>query len=247
MNLEIFATGLDHPEGLAFDAHGHLWAGGEAGQIYRIDPAGNVETITQCGGFTLGIAFSPTGQLYACNPALGAVLRINNGQSETAAAGIPCPNFPAFDATGQLWVTDSGKWKQPDGRLLRIGENGVVHEHITGLGYANGLAFLNGALYMAESDTRRILRINGSQTEVVAEEVGRTPDGLAAAPDGSLWCACYATDDIWRVDPSSGEKQRIAHDPDAILLCRPTNLAFHDGWVYVCNLGRSTIVRGRVA
>ena len=31
--FEIFAAGLDHPEGLAFDAAGNLWAGGELGQI----------------------------------------------------------------------------------------------------------------------------------------------------------------------------------------------------------------------
>jgi gluconolactonase len=35
--FEVFAEGLDHPEGLAFDRDGNLWAGGELGQIYRID------------------------------------------------------------------------------------------------------------------------------------------------------------------------------------------------------------------
>src|SRR5688500_9082229 len=34
--FEIFSNGLDHPECLAFDRDGNLWAGGEAGQIYRI-------------------------------------------------------------------------------------------------------------------------------------------------------------------------------------------------------------------
>ena len=38
--FQIFADGLDHPEGLAFDADGALWAGGELGQIYRIDARG---------------------------------------------------------------------------------------------------------------------------------------------------------------------------------------------------------------
>ena len=52
--FEIFATGLDHPECCAFDRDGNLWAGGEAGQIYRIDPAGKVETIANVGGFCCG-------------------------------------------------------------------------------------------------------------------------------------------------------------------------------------------------
>src|SRR5262245_31766168 len=71
--FEIFATGLDHPECVAFDRDGDLWAGGEAGQVYRIDPAGKVETITQLGGFTGGLAFSPEDELFVCNPALGLV------------------------------------------------------------------------------------------------------------------------------------------------------------------------------
>ena len=37
---EVFAGGLDHPECVAFDRKGNLWAGGEAGQIYRIDALG---------------------------------------------------------------------------------------------------------------------------------------------------------------------------------------------------------------
>ena len=40
--FEVFASGLDHPECCAFDRDGNLWAGGEAGQIYRIDPTGKV-------------------------------------------------------------------------------------------------------------------------------------------------------------------------------------------------------------
>ena len=38
--FEVFASGLDHPECCAFDRDGNLWAGGEAGQIYRIDADG---------------------------------------------------------------------------------------------------------------------------------------------------------------------------------------------------------------
>jgi hypothetical protein len=36
-----------------------------------------------------------------------------------------------------------------------------------------------------------------------------------------------------------------AHDPCAILLSRPTNIAFRDGMIYVANLGRYTITRAQ--
>src|SRR5438874_620333 len=66
--FEVFASGLDHPECIAFDRDGNLWAGGEAGQIYRIDSSGAVTTVTTLGGFIAGIAFSPLDQMiYVCN------------------------------------------------------------------------------------------------------------------------------------------------------------------------------------
>src|SRR5437868_5579435 len=72
--FEIFANGLDHPECLAFDREGILWAGGEAGQIYRISREGHVETIATLGGFSGGIAWTPDDSaLFVCNPAHGIV------------------------------------------------------------------------------------------------------------------------------------------------------------------------------
>src|SRR5437868_7944178 len=56
--FEIYANGLDHPECLAFDRAGFLWAGGEAGQVYRIAPDSTVETVATLGGFCAGVALS---------------------------------------------------------------------------------------------------------------------------------------------------------------------------------------------
>jgi gluconolactonase len=53
-SFETYADGLDHPECLAFDADGWLWAGGEAGQVYRIDPNGRVSQIDDLGRFNGG-------------------------------------------------------------------------------------------------------------------------------------------------------------------------------------------------
>src|SRR5574337_1195312 len=80
--FEIFAAGLDHPEGLAFDRDGYLWAGGEAGQIYRINPDGKVVTITNLHGFCAGLAFSPDDELFVCNALLGIVSVKRDGTYE---------------------------------------------------------------------------------------------------------------------------------------------------------------------
>ncbi|MHB1957183.1 MAG: hypothetical protein ACYCOU_25995, partial [Sulfobacillus sp.] len=45
---------LNHPEGIAIDDEGYIWCGGEAGEIFRIDPNGrHLELVASTGGFTL--------------------------------------------------------------------------------------------------------------------------------------------------------------------------------------------------
>jgi gluconolactonase len=248
--FEIFANGLDHPECLAFDREGVLWAGGEAGQIYRVSKDAHVETIATLGGFTGGIAWTPDDTaLYVCNPAHGVVRVDRSGQWSVFAKDMICPNYGLFDRFGNYYVTDSGNWKKRNGRLLRIARDGSRLEIGGPWGFANGLALSADErhLFLAESDTDRIFRVNVATgaSHVFADDVGRLPDGLALACDGNLYAGCYASDDIYRIDPA-GQKTLYAYDRWAILLSRPTNLQFHDGWLYVSNLGRTTITRARV-
>src|SRR3954466_840893 len=128
--FEIFASGLDHPECVAFDRQGNAWAGGEAGQVYRIDASGAVTTIATLGGFNAGLAFSPLDHsLYVCNAKLGIFRVESNGKyalfaAEAGGQKIICPNYPLFDRRGRLYVSDSGKWKQRNGYLLRFEPDG---------------------------------------------------------------------------------------------------------------------------
>jgi gluconolactonase len=261
--FEVFATGLDHPECVAFDHNGNLWAGGEAGQVYRIDPKGRVETIATLGGFTGGIAFSPSGELIVCNPSLGLVRVHSTGAHEIFSNDVAgqkwiCPNYPVFDRDGNLYVTESGKWKQKNGCIARYSPDGRCTIVGGPFGYANGLSLTadGRTLFMAESDTRRIWRFDvaadgslGNAT-VVAESVGRLPDGLALDEAGNLYVACYASDDIHRI-ARNGERTWFAHDSNGINLGRPTNIAFgvredERNLMYVANLGRYTVVRVRL-
>src|ERR1700759_1196722 len=75
--FEVFAEGLDHPEGLAFDSDGDLWAGGELGQIYRINSEGKLHLVTPIGGFNLGLTFSTRQELFVCNFKLGALIQLD--------------------------------------------------------------------------------------------------------------------------------------------------------------------------
>ena len=76
--LYVIAAGLDHPEGVAMGPDGTLWAGGEAGQVYRIDrDTGTATEVANTGGFVLGIAHDASGRLYLCDAGRRAILRVD--------------------------------------------------------------------------------------------------------------------------------------------------------------------------
>lgn len=259
--FEIFANGLDHPECCAFDRDGNLWAGGEAGQLYRIEPSGKFETITNLGGFCCGIALSPDDlELFVCVSGVGVVRVTKNGEHRVFAthAGnhkIVAPNYLLFDGLGRLYVTDSGNWMKQNGYVLRFARDGSGEILAGPFGYANGLALTTDEqyLFLVESDSDSILRFEIGPDrlhapEKYAEHVGRFPDGLALDAAGNVYVCCYASDEIWRIDPN-GQKSLLAHDRWAIRLGRPTNMAFGGAnfdEIYVANLGRYTIARANI-
>lgn len=261
--ITTFAEGLDHPEGLAFDRNGHLWAGGEAGQVYRISPDGTVEEITKLEGFCAGLAFSPSDELFLCHAAQGVVVHVTpSGKHSVFAAHagshkIVCPNYPVFDRAGNLYVSDSGDWQKQNGYLLCFAPDGKGQVIGGPYGYANGLALSadERTLFMIETDTNRVYRFESHSDgalgsgETYVDGVGRAPDGLALDVEGNLYVCCYASDDIHCISPSR-ERTLVAHDPFGILLGGPTNMAFggpNRDELYVANLSRFGITRFPVA
>ncbi|MGH9590407.1 MAG: SMP-30/gluconolactonase/LRE family protein [Terracidiphilus sp.] len=258
--VTVFATGLDHPEGLAFDREGHLWAGSESGQIYRIDPSGKVEVITIVEGFCCGLAFSPADELFLCHPRMGIVKIERDGKfsvfaDQAAGQRIAYANFGVFDRAGNYWVTDSGNWKKQNGYLLRFTPDGQGKVAAGPFGYANGLALSadEKTLFMVESDRDRIFRFDVSadgsvgEAKVYAENVGRLPDGLALDAEGNLYATCYASDEIHRFSPNS-ERAVVIYDRHALTVGGPTNVAFGGkdfDEIFVANLCRYTITRFR--
>jgi gluconolactonase len=62
------------------------------------------------------------------------------------------------------------------------------------------------------------------------------PDGLAFTADGHLLISCYKPDIVYIGSPS-GDVEVLIEDHTAELLSRPTNIALHNGRIYIANLG----------
>jgi sugar lactone lactonase YvrE len=251
---------LDHPEGLAVHPDGSIWCGGERGQIFRVQPDGSgFDEVSSTGGFCLGMAFDRTAQhLYVCDLKHAAVFRVDTSTSraERFADGAPSgrfkiPNYPAFDDSGLLFVSDShafgvpgpGVWRvDPDGRAELWYDRDVV--------FANGLAVAadGRSLFVAETFANRVFRISieddgsAGEREDVAEVPGSWPDGLALDVEGNLYVGCYEPSRVLRISPN-GDVETLYHEVSAHTLAHPTNLAFRGTTMFTSNLGRWHLTR----
>jgi gluconolactonase len=249
--MKIFYDGtlsepqLDHPEGIAVHRDGSVWCGGERGQIFRIEPDGSaLEQVASTGGFCLGLAFGPDNALFVCDLKHQAVFRLVEGSDRPVpfAEGFRIPNSLCFDAEGRLYVSDSYGFKVRGPGIRRFesdGSGGPWYDEP--LDFANGLALApdRRSLYVAETFASRISRVgldDGVKADVVTL-ASVLPDGLAFDVEGNLYVACYEPSQVLRVTPG-GAVETVAVDPEAHVLCHPTNIAFRGATLFASNLGR---------
>ena len=233
------ADGLDHPEGVAAGPDGTVYAGGEAGQVYRIED-GSARVIGSTGGFLYGISLDSDGNVYGCDFGRAEVVRVTpHGDvsaysTGTAERPLRVPNFGAFSEDGSLYVTDSGEWRGNDGAVFRIAPDGSTEVWSeAAIGFPNGccLTAEGDALLVVETTERRVVHIpiredgSAGALDVVADLPGSLPDGIALADDGTMFVGCWRPDRVWRVGPGA-EPDVLAEDPDGVTFNQPANVAF---------------------
>lgn len=241
-----------HPEGVAVHADGSIWCGNELGELLRIAADGShVERMGTTGGFALGIAFDSGGNCFVCDLRHAAVFRYAaaSGRVEKfASSGILVPNYPVVDeARGALYVSDSrGNNNIGPGIFrydLKTGQGGVWSS--APMDFANGMAMApdGQGLYVVESDRAQVSYVpindDGSAgvPRLVVGGVNNVPDGLAFAPDGTLYISCYEPSRIYQLKPG-GTLETLIDDPAATTIAHPTNIALKGDKMYTANLGR---------
>ncbi|MEL6149669.1 MAG: SMP-30/gluconolactonase/LRE family protein [Chloroflexota bacterium] len=260
-DFTAFADGLDHPEGVVWGADGYVYAGGEAGQIYRVHPETGAHTeIANTGGFILGLAFDGEGNLYACDNGNDCVQKITpDGTVSIYSAGnderaMRVPNYPVFDKRGNLYVSDSGDHRAYNGCLWRVHPGGTAEVISTAVNaFPNGLAIHPDGnwLYVVLSNLPGVVRLpltpdGAGDPETIVELPRTIPDGLAFDVDGNLYISLYTPARIYRLTPD-GVLDVFIEDWENTLIATPTNIAFGGDdmkTLFVASLGRWHLTKG---
>ena len=266
--VRIHSDGLDHPEGVTTGPDGSVWAGGELGQVYRIDPATQgADELGRSGSLALGIVVDGLGSAYTCNPFTHSVEVFSPAGEHRAYARWPAGqeivgcNHLVFDPRGSLYVSDSGHGEVDDGRIYRVAPGGQAEVWCEELNTCpNGLCLDPEGRYLYVAMSFRPGRVSrvaihddgsaGPAEDYVVLD-GLVPDGLAFAENGDLYVATYRPDAVLVVRAGSRRVEVLAHDPAGGVLASPTNVAFalHDGapHLMVANIGRWHLARIPVA
>lgn len=263
-DVKILVDGLDHPECVAWHPDGSVWAGGEAGQIYRISPDGSVEVVANTGGFILGLAFSPKRDwLAVCDLKKKCIWKLDLTShdlslysSGVAGHAFNIPNYICFDRHGDFYVSESGAFREVSGKILKYSNDGEGKVWSNGpFNFSNGMALdaRENFLYVVCSFLPGVERVrieadgSAGPREVFATLPESVPDGLAFDESGNLYVSCYAPNKVYRID-TDRRIHTLIDDWEGHTICNPTNIAFGGkdfDQLYFANLGRWHV--GKVA
>jgi len=191
--VSVFATGLNHPMGLAFDSSGNLYVADSGNsQIVKFGPNGNPSVFASTGTEgSIGLAFDKSGNLYAALYGFNAIVEFTPSgspfYSPFATSGVSAPTGLAFDQTGNLYVANTG-----NNTIEKFDANGHGTPFVTtGLNLPLALAFdSSGNLYVANADNHEIdeYDTNGNGSPFVSLGGGYV-SGLAFDSAGNLYAS----------------------------------------------------------
>jgi uncharacterized repeat protein (TIGR03803 family) len=183
----VYASGINEPVGLAFDAAGNLFVSAFGnGTVQQVTPGAVQSTFASGLNKPWGLAFDSNGNLFVTVSGSGEVLKFtSSGAESTFASGLSEPLGLAFDAFGNLFIgTSTGA--AGGGEILEFSPKGAQSAFATGLNFPSSLAFgAGGDLLVADRGSAHIYAFTpgGVKTTVAS---GATL-GLALDATGNLF------------------------------------------------------------
>jgi sugar lactone lactonase YvrE len=210
VDLGVFASGLSSPSWITADQIGNIYVSEHDGpRISKFSPAGvNLLTITtpyKPGGIRVGT----DGTIYVADYFGGKVYRYSASGTDLGLFASTSPvqaDFMAFDAGGNLYVTDSILEA-----VHRVSPTGVVDlmDFVAGFPGPAGIAFdATGNLYVASFNSNIIQKYSASGTDLgtfASSGLSASFLGIAFDASGNLYVANYADGNIHKFSPAGGD------------------------------------------
>ena len=237
-DIKTLASGIDHSEGLCVGLKGEIYLGSESGKIYCLTLDGKLDVVAQsaASGILLGLSIRSNGNLIVCDAAAKTVWEVNL-ESNTwevfcdSVGGVPLnlPNWGCFLTDGSYVFSDSGGWKESEGKIIRVDTNGKSSIWSQGCpDFTNGMALSEDGqfLYVVESTPGKLSSIAINKDYSAGDikillQMDAVPDGVTVTTSGALVISCYRPDVIYLWDKAGFSV--LAEDREGTYLAAPTN------------------------
>lgn len=182
-------SGIDDPQGLAFDSAGNLFVGNRS-SIMKYDSLGNGSTVTSTGvAGAVSLAFDAANNLFVANLNFNNILKITPSGNQSTFASLPNAWGVATDSAGNVYASNyTGTFINSDSitKFNASGNGSLFASSLT----TPRLAFDSaGNLYAANGD--RITKFNSAGVgSTFATTDGFYPTDITFDSAGNL----YATD-----------------------------------------------------
>jgi len=242
-NWELVASGLDFPEGPAWDETNQtLYASNCYGSWISKIANGKLKRMElesdSAIGKTNGLGITKDGNIIACDYELNVILQITPvGKVTTLVSGYDGrlfnrPNDLTIDKNGNFYFSDPKNYGKDklDGRLFFYDiKNRKTTLVADSLAFPNGINISpkDGRLYLSESAKNQVLRFDILEDGTLANKSvfiklpGGDPDGLDFDAEGNLYVAHFGSGTLFIVSPDGVILEQIKTPGK-----KPTNIEF---------------------
>jgi len=207
--IDVFASGLSSPSWITADRLGNIYVSEHDGQRISVFSPTGANLLTIATPYTPGgVRVGPDGTIYVADYFGGKIYRYSASGTDLglfASTPLMQADFMAFDAGGNLYVTDAFL-----GVVRRISPTGENGDFVDGFSSPSGIAFdAEGNLYVASFNSDIIQKYSALGADLgpfASLGLSASMFGIAFDASGNLYVANFAEHSIHKFSPAGVEQ-----------------------------------------